>query len=130
MDLPVNITLWIATIVLASVALLGGATKAFVSKDRLAAHNGGEWVAAADARFVTSLGVLELLASVGLILPAVLGIARVLVPVTAACWVLLMMGAMVTHGRLGQTRFVLVNLAYLAVALFIVWGRVGPSPYR
>jgi hypothetical protein len=129
MDLSVNISIWIATVVLASVALLGGATKTFVPKRKLASHNGGEWVGAADTWFVKSLGVLELMASVGLVLPAVLGIGRVFVPVTAMCWVLLMIGAMVTHGRLGQTRFVMVNIVYLAVALFIAWGRIGPSPY-
>jgi hypothetical protein len=128
-DRSVNVVLWIATGLLAAVALVGGATKAFVPKEKLAAHSGGEWVAAADDSFVKSLGVLELLAAIGLILPAVLDIARVMVPVTALCWVLLMIGAMITHGRLGQTKFVLVNVVYLAIAVFIAYGRFGPSPY-
>lgn len=124
-----NVVLWIATGLLAAVALVGGATKAFVPKEKLAAHNGGEWVEAADDSFVKGLGVLELLAAIGLILPAVLDIAPVMVPVTALCWVLLMIGAMITHGRLGQTKFVLVNVVYLAIAVFIAFGRFGPSPY-
>jgi hypothetical protein len=61
--------------------------------------------------------------------PAVLDIAPVMVPVTATCWVLLMIGAMITHGRLGQVKFVLVNTVYLAIAVFIAWGRFGPRPY-
>jgi hypothetical protein len=46
--------------------------------------------------FARTLGVLELLAAVGLILPAALDVAPVILPVTAACWVLLMVGAMRT----------------------------------
>jgi DoxX-like family len=125
----VNVTLWIATGLLAVVALVGGVSKAFVPKEKLAAHSGGEWVADVDVRFVKALGVLELLAAVGLILPAALNIAPVMVPVTAVCWVLLMIGAMITHGRLGQIKFVMVNTVYLALAVFIAWGRFGPRPY-
>ncbi|HEX4429174.1 MAG TPA: DoxX family protein [Frankiaceae bacterium] len=124
-----NVTLWITTGLLAAVALVGGASKAFVPKQKLAAQGGGEWVAEAGAGFVKGLGVLELLAALGLILPAVLNFAPVMVPVTAVCWVLLMVGAMITHGRLGQVKFVMVNVVYLAIAVFIAWGRFGPRPY-
>ncbi|WP_103348107.1 DoxX family protein [Amycolatopsis sp. CA-128772] len=58
----------------------------------------------------------------GLILPAATGIAPVLVPVTAVCWVLLMAGAMITHVRHGSAEFAAVNLGYLAVAAFVAWG--------
>jgi hypothetical protein len=125
----VNVGLWIATGLLAVVAFVGGVSKAFVPKEKLAAHSGGEWVEDVDVRFVKALGALELLAAVGLVLPAVLDIAAVMVPVTAVCWVLLMIGAMVTHGRLGQVKFVMVNTVYLAIAVFIAWGRFGPRPY-
>ena len=73
--------------------------------------------------------MLELLAAVGLILPAIVGIAPVMVPVTAVCWVLLMIGAMITHGRLGQSELVVLNAVYLALAVFIAWGRFGPEPF-
>jgi hypothetical protein len=125
----VNVTLLIITGVLAMVALVGGLTKTFVPRQKLAAHSGGEWVEGANDGFVKTLGVLEILAAIGLVLPAVLDIAPVMVPVTAVCWVLLMIGAMITHGRLGQLKFVLVNTVYLAIAVFIAWGRFGPRPY-
>lgn len=123
------VALLITTGLLAVVALVGGMTKAFVPKDKLAAHSGGEWVADASVGFVHTLGVLEILAALGLVLPAALNIAPVMVPVTAGCWVLLMIGAMITHGRLGQVKFVMVNTIYLAIAVFIAWGRFGPRPY-
>jgi hypothetical protein len=122
-----NLTLWIATGLLAVVALVGGISKAFVPKEKLAEHNGGEWTQHASVGFVKTLGVLELLAAVGLILPAVLDIAPVMVPVTAVCWGLLMVGAMITHSRLGQFKFAMLNLVYFALAVFIAWGRFGPE---
>ncbi|MCX4974112.1 DoxX family protein [Streptomyces sp. NBC_00620] len=125
-----NLALWIGAGLLAAVALGGGITKAFVPKEKLAAANGGGWTEDIGVGFIKTLGVLELLAAVGLILPAVVDIAPVMVPVTAVCWVLLMIGAMVTHGRLGESKFVLVNLIYLALAVFIAWGRFGPNPFH
>ncbi|MGW4062779.1 DoxX family protein [Amycolatopsis sp. NPDC004747] len=120
-----DLALWIAAGLLAVVALTGGVGKAFVRPEKLAAAPGGEWTAAAAPGFVKSLGVLELLAALGLVLPAVTGIAPVLVPVTAVCWVLLMVGAMITHVRHGSAAFAVLNLAYLAVAAFVAWGRFG-----
>ncbi|MCS0601252.1 DoxX family protein [Streptomyces sp. LP11] len=124
-----NLALWIATGLLAAVALTGGVSKTFVPKERLAAVHGGGWTANVGAGFVKSLGVLELLAAAGLVLTAALGIAAFLVPVTAICWTLLMAGAMITHGRRGERGLVLLNLAYLALAAFIAWGRLGPAPF-
>jgi len=125
-----NTALWIAAGLLAVVALTGGASKTFVPKERLARAPGGEWTEGAAAGFVKGLGVLELLAAAGLVLPAVAGIAPVLVPVTATCWVLLMIGAMITHVRHGGvSAFLLLNLFYLALAVFVAAGRFGPHPF-
>ena len=124
-----DLTLGIATGLLALVALVGGITKTFVPKEKLAEQHGGEWTRDAGAGFVKTLGVLELLAAAGLVLPTVLGIAPALVPVTALCWVLLMIGAMITHGRLGQYGFVMLNSVYLALAALIAWGSAGLEPF-
>ncbi|GAA5010638.1 DoxX family protein [Actinopolymorpha pittospori] len=125
-----NLALWIVAGLLAAVALVGGISKAFVRKEKLAGTPGGEWTEHASVGFVRTLGVLELLAAAGLILPAVVDIAPVLVPVTAACWVVLMVGAMLTHVRHGGlNKFVALNLTYLALAAFLAWGRFGPQSF-
>ena len=124
-----NLALWIAAILLAAVALVGGINKAFLPRAKLAALPGGAWTTSASGGFVRTLGVLEILAAAGLILPAVLDIAPVMVPVTAVCWVLLMIGAMITHGRLGEYRFVVLNVVYLVLAAFIAWGRFLLEPF-
>ena len=58
-----------------------------------------------------------------------LDIAPAMVPGTAVCWVLLIVGAMITHGRPGQFKFVMLNSVYLLLAAFIAWGRFGPWPF-
>ena len=91
--------------------------------------SGGGWTKDHTAGFVKTLGILELLAVAGLTLPAVVDVAPVLVPITAACWILLMVGAMITHLRRGERKFVTLNLVYLALAAFIAWGRFGPQSF-
>jgi len=50
------------------------------------------------------------------------------VPVTAVCWVLLMVGTMITHLHHGGfSKFVLLNLIYLVLAAFIA-SAPSPSP--
>jgi hypothetical protein len=129
MEDPMNLALWAIAGLLALVALTGGVAKVFVPKEKLAAAPGGGWTGNASVGFVKTLGVLELLAAVGLTLPTVVDAAPVLVPVTAVCWVFLMVGAMATHGRRGEAKFVVLNLIYLALAAFIAWGRFGPEPF-
>jgi hypothetical protein len=125
----VDLALWIAAGLLAVVALAGGTTKTFLPLEKLAHAPGGGWTKDAPPGFIRTLGVLELLAAVGLVLPAVLGVAPVMVVVTAVCWVLLMVGAMVAHVRSGEPAFIVLNLAYLALAAFVAWGRLGPAPF-
>jgi DoxX-like protein len=122
-----NLALWAAAGLLAAVALAGGISKTFVPRTKLSGTHGGEWTKDVNSGLIKALGGLEILAAVGLILPATAGVVPVLVPVTAVCWVLLMVGAMITHGRLGQYKLVMLNVAYLALALFIAWGRFGPA---
>jgi len=121
-----NLALWIATGVLAAVALTGGISKTFIAKDKLSRVRGGGWTADHSPTFVRTLGILELLAVPGLLLSA--AVAPALAPITALCWVALMVGAMVTHGRRGEFPLVALNVVYLALAVFIAWGRIWEVP--
>ncbi|WP_336083352.1 DoxX family protein [Nocardia sp. SSK8] len=124
-----NLALWIAAGILATVALAGGASKTFVPTEKLAAQPGGQWTEQAGTGAVRTLGILELLAAIGLILPAALDIAPIMVPVTATCWIVLMLGAMITHRRFGEYPFMALNFAYLLLAAFIAWGRFVAEPF-
>jgi DoxX-like family len=66
---------------------------------------------------------------VGLILPAALDIAPVLVPLAAVGLVLLMVGAIITHVRRHEAQAIVVNLALLALAVLVAWGRFGTQSF-
>lgn len=118
-----DLALWIVAGLLCAVMLFGGATKVLVPKETLAAAPGGGWTGDRSAAFVKTLGAVEILAAVGIVVPAIVDIAPVMVPVTAVCWVLLMVGAMATHLRRHERVAVLANVTYLAMGVFIACGR-------
>jgi uncharacterized membrane protein YphA (DoxX/SURF4 family) len=131
----VNLALWIVAALLAVVFLVSGATKLFVPKESLdgllhrlggAAEAAGEWTRDFNPVALKAIGVLELLGAVGLILPAALDIAPVLVPVAATGAVLLFVGAATMRLRRGERATIVVDLAYLALAAFVASGRFGP----
>jgi hypothetical protein len=76
-----------------------------------------------------AIGTLEILAAAGLILPAVLDIAPVMVPVTATCVALLFTGAVIMRFRRGEKATIVPDLVYLAMAVFVAWGRFGPESF-
>jgi len=51
------------------------------------------------------------------------------VPLAAVGLVLLMVGAIVTHLRRHESQAIVVNLAVLALAALVVWGRFGPQSF-
>jgi DoxX-like family len=71
-------------------------------------------------------GPWRVLAAGGLTLPALLGIAPVLVPLAATGLATIMVGAAIVESRRQEFRHVLLNLAYLALAAFVAFGRFGP----
>ena len=75
-----------------------------------------------------AIGALELLAAAGLILPAALDIAPVLVPLAATGAVVLFVGAVIMRLRRHEV-YVVLDLVYLAMAAFVAWGRFGPESF-
>jgi DoxX-like family len=118
-----NLTLWIIAGLLAAGFLLAGTTKLFIPQEKLAKAPGGGWVLDFSAGFVKAIGAVEILGAVGLILPALLGIAPILVPLAAVGLALIMVGAAIVNFRRQEFKHVLVNLTYLAVAAFVAGGR-------
>jgi uncharacterized membrane protein len=77
---------------------------------------------------VRTIGVLEILGGVGLLLPAVTGVATVLVPLAAVGLALLMVGAAATHRRRGELPMIGINAVLLLLAVVVAWARSGPYP--
>ena len=124
-----NLTLWIIAGLLAVVYLAAGIGKLIVPKEKLATAPGAGWVEDFSAGTVKAIGALEVLAAVGLVLPGAMSIAPVLVPLAAVGLVLLMAGATITRIRRHETKPMVADLVYLALAGFVAWGRLGPESF-
>lgn len=123
-----NVVLWIIASVLAVAFLLAGLMKLTQPKEKLSASGMG-WADDFGAGTVKLIGGLEVLAAIGLILPAVLGIVPVLVPLAALGLVLVMAAAAVVHGRRNESQMIVANVVLLVLAAMIVWGRFGPYAF-
>jgi hypothetical protein len=125
----VNLTLWIVSGLLAAVLLVSTA-KMFVPREKIASvGHAAEWVLDFSPGALRAIGTLEILGAAGLILPAVLDIAPVLVPVTATCVALLFVGAVIMRLRRGEKVTIAPDLIYLVLAVFVAWGRFGPESF-
>jgi DoxX-like family len=124
----VDVALWIVQGLLAVVFGGSGVVKATRDRKRLF-DDGITWVEDFSAGAVKTIGVLEVLAAVGLVLPAVTGIAPVLTPLAAVGIALLMAGAAVVHVRRREIAFVGVIAVLFLAAAFVAWGRFGPHAF-
>jgi len=122
-----NIVLWIIAGLLAAAFLAAGTMKLTQPKEKLSA--GMPWTDDFSAGAIKGIGALELLAAIGLVLPAALDIVPILVPLAALGLVLVMIGAMVTHTRRKENQMIVVNLALAVLAGIVAWGRFGPYSF-
>ena len=122
-----NVVLWIIAGLLAVAFLGAGAMKLTQSKEKLAASGNMGWVEDFSPGTIKLIGALEVLAAIGLILPAALDIAPVFVPLAAAGLVVVMIGAIVVHVRRKEP--VIPQALLLVLAAVVVWGRFGPYSF-
>jgi hypothetical protein len=125
----VNTALWIVAGLLTVLYLFAGSSKLFIPREKLAEAPGGGWVLDYSAGFVKTLGALEILGAVGLLLPALLDIVPVLVPLAAIGLATIMTGAIVVEYRRHEFKHVLLDLTYLALVVFVIIGRLGPESF-
>ncbi|MFD2026862.1 DoxX family protein [Promicromonospora aerolata] len=125
-----NIALWTVAGLLAIVYVGSGGLKIIASKERIAATGAAAgWVEDFKPRTIKTIGVLELLGGLGLVLPALLGIAPDLVPLAALGLAMIMVGAAITRISRREYKFMLADLAYLVLIAFVAWGRFGPEAF-
>lgn len=110
-----EIAIWIVSGLLALVNLGAGAAKLFVPREKHVAQQ--PWAGDFSHTQVRLIGVAEVLAAVGLILPRLLDILPILSPLAAAGIVLLQAGAASVHLRRKET--VVPNLVIIVLAGFV-----------
>jgi uncharacterized membrane protein YphA (DoxX/SURF4 family) len=124
-----NIVLWMLAGLLALMFLAAGGMKLAQPKEKLGASPNMAWTEDFSPGVIKMIGALEVLAALGLILPAALDIVPVLVPMAAVGLVLVMIGAVITHARRGESSAIPVNVVLILLAGIVAWGRFGPYSF-
>lgn len=122
-----NTMLWIVQGVLAAAFLMLGMMKLIQPKAKLA-ENMAVFNDFEDNQ-IKGIGILEILAAIGIILPPLLGIAPIFSPLAAVGLVLLMIGAAVTHNRRREPQLMAVNAVLGLLAAFVAVGRFILLPF-
>lgn len=93
-------------------------------QEKLAASGMG-WTENSTSGAIKAIGLAEVLGALGLILPAVTGIATFLVPAAATGLAVVMSGAIITHLKRGEKQMAVINVILAALALIVAVGRYG-----
>ncbi|GAA5153311.1 DoxX family protein [Microbacterium pseudoresistens] len=122
-----NIALWIVAGVFAIGFVAGGIIKLTWPHEKYAAKL--HWAQDFTPGKVKFMGAIEILGGLGLVLPALFGVAPVLVPIAASGMALYMAGAVTERIRRSEYRDLLGDLVFLAAMLFVAWGRYAIAPF-
>jgi uncharacterized membrane protein YphA (DoxX/SURF4 family) len=123
-----NLALWIIAIVLAVAFAGSGLMKLVVPKDKLVTAGQG-WAQDFSPTNIRLIGLVEIVGAVGLVLPAAVHIAPILVPLAAVGLAFVMVGAIVVHARRKEPLNIAVNVVLIALAVVVAWGRFGPYSF-
>lgn len=121
-----NIFFWILQTFLALAFGLGGYTKLIFPIERLTYQM--LWPGDIPAALVRFIGASEILAAIGIILPAATRIRPALTPLAACGLSLIMAFAMIFHFARGEYAAIGINAGFAAIALVVAWGRFKKAP--
>lgn len=110
---------WIVAGLLALFYLYAGGIKIVQSRERLQPMMG--WLDTVPMRLVRTIGVLEVLGAVGLILPPLTGVVVWLAVAAAVGLVLIQVGGITLHVSRGEARLIGLNVVLLVAAAVAVW---------
>ncbi len=115
--------LWIVQWVLAVAFLISGLGKLLTPTDRLRNSKQLKWIEDTGVEKARIAGGAEVLASLGLILPGLTGIAPILTPLAAIGLAIVMLLAARLHTRRNEPQIRAFNLVVVVLALFVAIGR-------
>ena len=121
-----NIAIWTGQIALAALYLMG-AWFHFLSPEEAAAM-GAVWMSEVPIALPRFIGVMEVLGVLGLILPAATRIMPHLTVWAAAGLLAIQALAIPFHAIRGEFEPLPFNLIYVALAVFVLWGRARKAP--
>ncbi len=121
-----NIVLWVIQGLLALAFLMAGFMKAFMPKANL--EKNMAWVKATPAALVRFIGAAEILGAIGLIVPAITGIASWLTIAAAGGLAIVMLAAAGYHASRHENSNIGMNVVLLLLAAVIIVGRLSFAP--
>lgn len=123
-----NVVLWIVAGVAAAAFLMTGGIK--LAQGKKVEEKGMAWAKHYSGQGVRGIGAAEVAGALGLILPAVTGIATWLVPTAALGLVVVMAGALRRHVMDGEgLKGSMPAIVLGALALFVAIGRIWIAPF-
>ena len=123
-----NVTLWVAQVLLAGMFLMAGVMKLTQSIDVLAASL--PWASSVPELLVRFIGLSEFAGALGLLLPSLTRIQPRLTALAALGLVAVMVLAAGFHATRGEFAMMPMNLVIGLVALFVAWGRGKAAPIQ
>jgi len=123
----VDIILWMAQALLAAAFSLAGLMKVQQPLDELR-KNLGPWVDGFSLGQIRTIGTFEILGALGLILPMWLNILPVMTPIAAIGIGIIMIGAIITHLKMDDSKPAMANFILLLLCVFVAIGRLGHLP--
>jgi len=118
-----SIAVWIVSGLLAAAYVFAGSNKLLRSREALKPVM--PFVEDLTPWQVKVIGGLELLGAIGLIVPALTGIAPILTPIAAVCLALLQIGAFALHVKRGEAKTAsVVNGLLFGAAVFVAVTRL------
>jgi hypothetical protein len=127
-DRLLRVSIWIAQTLIFLGFTLGGVMKLFIPIPRLAAMIA--WAGQLPEPFVRFIGLIDLLGGVGILLPALTRIRPGLTVLAALGCTLLQICAIIFHVSRGEAAYTPVNFVFLALAVFVLWGRTRKAPVQ
>lgn len=121
-----NIAIWLGQIALAALYLMG-AWFHFLPPEEAAAM-GAVWMTEVPIALPRFIGVMEVLGVLGLILPTATRIMPHLTVWAAAGLLAIQALAIPFHAFRGEFEPLPFNLIYVALAVFVLWGRARKAP--
>ncbi len=125
-SIAINVTLWIAQLLLAVAFGMAGIMKSTQPIPDLAAAMG--WPGDLPAVVVRFIGASELGGALGLVLPSATRIRPLLTPLAAIGLVLVMLLAALFHISRGEWSALPINVVLGGLAAFVAWGRLRKAP--
>ncbi|ACU85626.1 DoxX protein [Brachybacterium faecium DSM 4810] len=122
-----DLLLWILAFALAAIFAASGVVKLATARDQQIDRT--PYVEDFPQLVIRGIGALEILGAIGLLLPALTGVATVLVPMAAAGLSITMVLAALVHVRRGDgTAAALPSILLAILSVFVAWSRFGPYP--